>query len=343
MSNAPNFMPRRRGFAAAASRVGNAVINKAVGAAVGAGLAYAGKKMVRSSARPAQRAQNRPAQKKKGKVNTQRLAKQVANLSKKVSLGEGKLTFYFRDTARLLGSVNQASHYEVGGVPVTTYEDALAQLRFFDPTTPNTLVQASGASATYRREYSINYYHMSEIRNNYQIPCKVTLYVCSPKVDTSIGPATAYTNGLADIGNPSSTSQLLHLTISPQFNELWKIESSKTKMLQPGQQMSISHGIKSIMYDPSLIDSHALAYQKSVKSTVIIVRLEGCLAHDSAANEQGFALSGIDINYQLKMVVKYDAGADIEYVYINDQANTFTNGALVSSYPVADNIGYSLS
>lgn len=333
---------------AVANRVSNIVMNKAVGAALTAGAAYAGRRLARPASQAARpMSAIKPKSKPKGKgskaKSTSQLAKQVANLSRKVSVDQGTLTFYSRQTSRCLASVNQCAYLEVGGVPNSAYEDVLAQLRFFDSATPNTLVQASGASATYKRDYLFSYYHTIDVRNNYQVPCKVTMYIVTPKADTSILPVTAFTNGLTDIGSPSSTSSLLYPTISPQFNQLWKIQDSKTKFLQPGQMASISSAEKNISYDPSLTDSQTSDYQKKNKACVIFVRVEGCLAHDTANDQQGFAQAGVDISYVRKMICKYDAGIELDFVYINDTADAFTNGAVVSSYPVADNIGYSLS
>ena len=66
-------------------------------------------------------------------------------------------------------------------------------------------------------------------------------------------------------------------------------------------------------------------------------------AHDSIADEQGIAQAGVDILREMVHTLKYDSGGvDINDVIIDDNSSSFTNGAVVSSKPVSDNIGYSL-
>lgn len=275
----------------------------------------------------------------------QSLNKRVSTLSRQQKTSMGELIFHDRQTYAAKSAVNQQVHQLGYAVRTTELESVLAQLRFFDIAAPATLVNASGAVGTYSREYLFKtIYSRLEFMNNYQIPCKVTIYVCCPKEDTSITPTTAFTDGLADQGNPASTSPMVHLTDSIQFTRLWRICKRKSRVLMPGRRLTLSMSVKDIMYDPSLVDSHALIYQPKYRSYQFVVRVEGVIAHDSAvATEQGFAAAGGDFSVHTKYVVRYEAGTDLKYIHINDGADTFTNGALVSEAPIADNIGYSVS
>lgn len=272
------------------------------------------------------------------------LKAQVKDLAKAVKASNGILIYRKRGTARCLAAVNQQTLTATEAIIMNNYEVVLAQLRFFNPSSPGTLIQGSGATGTYYRDYLFKTVHTNlTIRNNYQIPAKVTVYVCVPKEDTSIAPDTAFTNGLADVGNPSSSSPLVYLTDSDEFNDLWKIQSSKSKLLLPGVQFHVSYSNNNISYSPATIDSHSLSYQKRFGSYVILVRCEGIIAHDSSADQQGMAQAGVDLTWDTTYKVEYDAGVDLKYIYLDDLSDTFTNGALVSSMPVSDNIGYSVS
>lgn len=280
----------------------------------------------------------------KAKTSIRKLSKQVQNLSKEMKSQRSELIYHLRSTGRALSSVNQCTHYTPNANSINNYEAVLAQLRFFDSATPGTLVQADGSSGTYNRDYHFkSVYAAVTAYNNYQVPAKVTIYAVCSKDDTSIASITAYTNGLADVGNPSSTSPMVHLTDSPQFNELWKICSTKTKVLMPGQSLTSSYSVKDVFYNPSVTDSQTNTYQRKYKTFEFIVRVEGVYGHDTTNNEQGQLAAGVDVIYHAKYVVHYDAGGDLKYIYISDSASTFTNGGLVSSKPVADNIGYSVS
>lgn len=272
-----------------------------------------------------------------------KLTKKVSALSKD-STAKAELIFKYRNTARCLAAVNQQTHLGVDGNSINNYESVLAQLRFFDSATPGTLVQASGVAGTYNTTYHFkSVYATGMATNNYQVPCVCTLYWLCPKDDTTIDPVTAFTNGLADIGNPSSSSQMVYLSMSPQFGELWKICSSVKRTLMPGQSITSNFAVKDVYYNPSVVDSQTQTYQRKYKCFALVCRVDGVLAHDTSADQQGFSQGGVDIMYQCNYKVHYDAGGDLTYVYLQDNSDTFTNGAVISSKPVSDNIGYSVA
>lgn len=279
---------------------------------------------------------------KKPTVKT--LAKAVKKLRIATESDQGVLTYRWRQTYRCLSSVNGQSLTNVPILLNGVLETILAQLRYYNPSTPTTLVTADGASGTFMKDFTFDKIYTSIVcRNNYQVPVKVRVYLCKVKDDTSIEPTTAFSNGLADIGNPSSTSPLVYLTDSPQFTDLWKIHSSEIAQLQPGEEMKMSYTVPTFQYDPSLVDSHNQAYQTRYHGCVFVVRTEGVLGHDTSADQQGTLAAGVDIQMDRTFVVKYSAGADIEYLVVNDESDTFTNGGVTSQKPIPDNIAYSVS
>lgn len=306
---------------------------------------YLAKAYNKSKSKSQSKPTRKPARRKpvSGRRKKKSLKKQVKQLASIVKNTEGTLTYIDKNTARLLASANQNAYLDVGTVTMANYETVLGQLRFFDPSNPGTFITGSGATGTYSREYMLSYYVETQITNNYQIPVEVSMYNLSPKVDTSIAPATAYTNGLADVGNPSSSSTLMFPTHSSEFVDLWKIEKTRKVILQPGKSIVMIQSRKDVKYDPSLYDSHALTYQKRFKCSAQLLRIQGVLAHDTTLDQQGHAPAGVDIVSKRKWVVKYDAGVDLNYIVLSDNYDSFTNGAVVSSYPVADNIGYSVA
>lgn len=282
--------------------------------------------------------QNKVATKK----TVQKVQRQVKKLQKSVKSSEGTLIYFGRGLTEVIASVNQQTLSSVANVPISSYETVLGELRFFDSATPGTLVQASGATGTYSRKYMFNVYTHTVVRNNYQIPADVRLYLCCPREDTSIPANQAYTDGLVDVGNPSNTSQLMKLTHSPLFNQLWKIEKMNRVRLMPGQETELIHTYK-VMYDPAITDSQTQTYQTKYKNFMVLCRVDGILAHDTVSDQQGFAQAGVDVATTYKYTVKYDAGVDLTYYVISDGAQTFNNGAVVSAWPIADNQGYSLA
>ncbi len=274
------------------------------------------------------------------------LKNQVKELKRIAESNMGTLLYRQRETARVLSGVNGLGQNSFDGSQSTFLELVLAQLRYYDHEAPSALTTASGITGTYQKEFyfSRNYAKIM-VRNNYQVPCKVTLYAVTPKGDTSLAPQTAFTQGLSDVGNPTATSPLVYLTDSELFNDLWRIEKSKDFYIMPGTEASLSHSTKSFQYDPSMFDDHNLLYQKKFGSFAFIVRLTGVLAHDTVVTtEQTTIQAGVDVQIDSTWVVKYAAGVDIKFVFIDNNADaTFTNAGITSASPIVDNQSFSLA
>lgn len=270
------------------------------------------------------------------------LERKVARLCKRVESSRATHDHRSRGTGRCLATVN-AAVYTSYNYPISALETACANLRYFDAAT-NALVVADPSTGTYSNDITVLYIvNKIHVVNNYQVPVDVTVCGLRPKYDTSISALTYYTDGLTDQGNPSAVSPMLSLKDSEIMKEMWEIKKSKKKMLMPGQSIDLSIFIPSFEYDFSQADSHNLFYQKKYNGLQWVIRTTGCLGHDSTADEQGSMLGGIDYRVDAHYKFEYDAGKDLADLSVTDSSNTFTNGGLVSSKPVADNIGYSLS
>lgn len=272
------------------------------------------------------------------------IKKQVRELKRKVESDTGTYIYRHRQTERALAGVNQSAHVSLQGVFTTFYEGAIDNLPYFNPAVPGTYTFADLTSGTQQKEVLLeNIYYSAECVNNYQSRVKVSLYICVPKADTSISALTAWTSGIADVGGLATTSAQVYLTDSELFNDLWSIKKTVTRTLNPGQKITASYSAKDVQYDPSMTDAHTTTFIKQIKSMQCIVRVEGTIGHDTSADEQGILQSGVDCVIDRKLVIKYPAGIDLKYIELVDQSNTFTNGGVQASMPVADNIGYSVS
>lgn len=287
----------------------------------------------------------RKKEKKQVKEKKQ-MKKQLSQLRKLAESDTGLHIQRKRATGAHSASVGQCSYISQEIFRITDMEAVIAQLRYYNPSAPSSLVTADGATGTYQKEFLFTkMYSMIRFMNNYQVPLRIVGYVCRVKSDTSITPATAFTNGLSDVGSPSATSPLVYPSDSPQLGDLWMVKKKLDKLLLPGQSCSMIHNhSKDVQYDPSLADSHALEYQKKYGGASFLWKVEGVVGHDSiVTTEQTNLQCSVDWEQHITYNVKYSAGADIKFIYIDDEADaTFTNGGLVSNCPVSDNQGYSL-
>lgn len=273
------------------------------------------------------------------------IKKQLRDINRRLNNDLSLRTYRQRDTSFEGAGVNTKEGLPLTGLDTTLIESAISNLRYWSEST-GAYVDATPTTGASNEITIKKFTSRVVLRNNYQVPCMVEFYICLCKDDTSINPYTAYTNGLADQDNPSASSPLMYLTDSDQFNDLWKIKRSLKKELRPGQECSLTYSVnKPFQYDPSLVDSHTMAYQRKYHGHSYVVRTLGVLSHDSVVNtERGFAQSGVDIYKDLTLVVEYESGGpSLNDFVVVDNSNSFTNGAVCSNNPVVDNQAYSLA
>lgn len=271
------------------------------------------------------------------------MKKQISQLKKIAESDQGTHIHRIKRGGDQVTAAANRSHFAVySHNQVSFLEAALAELRYYDPSVPGTLVNADGTTGTFHKDfYFRKTYHKCTVRNNYQVPARVTLYNFVVKSDTSISPSAAFTQGLTDVGNPLSTSPMVYPTDSPQLLDLYTIKQTKSRLLQPGQEMSIIHSTKPFLYDPSFVDSHTLTYIKAFGGGAFGVRVEGVVGHDTTADEQGLLNAGVDVEVDHRFEIVYAAGADIKYITLDDQMSSFTNSGVVSNNFGVDNVPYS--
>ena len=91
-----------------------------------------------------------PKQRRRQKKTT--VSKQIKDIKKSLRSDQACHTFRHRHTEVVNVSVNQASFTKLIGTNCTALEGNVANLRYYDPATPGTLVTANAATGTYTRQ-----------------------------------------------------------------------------------------------------------------------------------------------------------------------------------------------
>lgn len=269
---------------------------------------------------------------------------QIKHLKDIAEADTGTLTYRKRSTNQLLAAENQQAMKDIAGSSTALVEAALNECRYYNISTPATLAVPTITGSVNKSYLVESTYSKLTIRNNYQVPCKLKVYLCKPKSDTSNTPSAFVTSGLTDSSNGSISNTNMYATDSPHLTEAYSIVKTKTYEIQAGKEIQCTHSEKEFNYSPDFVDSHALTYQKAYKAFVWLLVLQGTLAHDSVINtEQGITQSSIDILVDLVYKIKYNAGMDLKYTYIDQSLDTFTNSAVVSNKPTSDNQSYSVA
>lgn len=233
----------------------------------------------------------------------------------------------------------------------TALEAIMANMLFFNPAAPATLVSADLTTGVYSKDVLIKYLTSTlEIRNNYQVESRIKVYLLEARGSTSSSATVAWDNGISDnpydtSGSPtfvSRTQMTQYPTDYPIFNTLYKSKVLKDLVLQPGQSTKVKHTVKNIKYDTALLDKETEIYKKAYKSFSFLVVTQGTVSHDSSiTGEVGIGESDVDIKQNMTAIVEYDAGINIDYVHLdNDTINSFSIGAVQSNRPESNNQGY---
>lgn len=270
------------------------------------------------------------------------IKKRVADLSKMDDATTGTLTYRLTEVQDVLTAINKQKTYSAHLNRSTEIENVMAQLKFFN-TADGLLVTTSGAAGTYQRNIWVKYSSIVvTVRNNYQIPAHVDFYYATVKDDTDQTIEQAWTAGVPDGSNLTDTTDLnQYPTDYNLVNDLYKVKKIKSILLEPGSEHSVKQVEKGYNYDPATFDTHGLFFQKEYKAGQVLVVLRGTLSHDPNNDQQGISNVGLDVSALKTYKVKYSAGTNITYSYVDNNYDDMPNNAKVANKPVADNQEYS--
>lgn len=283
------------------------------------------------------------------KVNKVPLKKQVKQLQKSLKSDQAYHTFKISEAGPLLASVAKCNHRAFSLGTISNLQSAMAHFRYYNPSVPGTLTTADASTGTYSRMvHCLGITYTLTARNNYQVPCKYRIYKVEPKADTSIDAITYFTNGITDqvqsSGAPDDETPQVYLTEIDAFKSQWRAKVLKSGILEAGRQVSVSFKSKSFDFDPSVFDTHNLEYQTKYGSGLFIIRVEGVVGHDTTVADYTTLAAGLDLEGTRIYKFVYDAGTNLNDIYITDNRDTsFTNAGVVSNKAVADNQSYSVA
>lgn len=267
--------------------------------------------------------------KPKKRVTNKVIAAKIQKITRRVNAGLANHTRRVRSFGDLSTSDGGQNIYQLDVSTKTLLEGAVANFRFFNPSTPGTLTTADMSTGSYHQNIVVeSQFAKVTMRANYGIPLNISCYYCIPRKDTGITPQTAWQNGLNDqtLGPALATHILSSPTDSVQFNNLWRIAKSKKFTLQAGKSRSVSISHDRFTFDPSLFDNHQLAYQRKYGGLVLMIVVSGVVCHDGTggSDKQGNGNAQVDVQYDTKWKFEYDAGTDL-----NDYSYAYTDSGIV--------------
>lgn len=317
---------------------------------------YLGREAIRYGAKVAGRAAYNYLTTKRQKLSTGRYepirvrpAKNVAQLKRKVQKlerrskeGETTLDYRTRSPVTWVKPVNQNFMDVTHFWGLSSVNDVMTRLQYYDEAS-QTFVTRSQTGTNDQKSIYVDYVETKcSIKNSYQVPLKIEIYVASTKTDTNTFPNTFYDQGVADIVIDPVTmlpsNQLIKLSDAKKLNRYYKITKKVTKVLMPGQSVVSSHKIKGFMYDPTTVNANV--FQTQLKGHCWILRAvpstQG-IGHNTAGSAVGIISGQVDVIYDTHVIVKYDGGINARRLYVNDQSGAIGDSALTGVQYISDN------
>lgn len=240
-------------------------------------------------------------------------------------------------SSRISTNDNAGDYYYTDTNFTSFLENAIINMKWFNPSAPGTLVSVDYSSGTFSKNIFVTSSTLTlTARNNCRVPALCHFWYCLLKGDTSLDPRQLIINSVSDNGNMTVNSLSLMPSDCDQLHDLWKVKKAKSMILQPGQQTSVFMKSPKFKYNPAVTDSHAQEYQMSNKPIAILMKVQGVPAHDQTnfASEIGvIGVRNVDVTFKRTIKFEYDGGANITQYFEDNNLDSFTNAGEVSNKP----------
>lgn len=238
-----------------------------------------------------------------------------------------KKTYRQRDTGSIQNVNNSVSFGGITGNDVNSMYAALTSCKVFNPAVPGTpFVVDMSTPAFAGRLFVQSCSSTLHLRNNALTDLFVIVYLVRPTGETSKGVETYLSELDGDYGI-SPGQPLWTLADIKDAMAQWTIHKRRKFVIRGnGGTYKISHKTGKYHFDNSFIDTHALLFQKRLRSFQWLIRVEGTLARDATTGDLfGRACGELQWENTREWVVKYDGGYPFDDYELVDNSNAMTS------------------
>lgn len=246
----------------------------------------------------------------------------------------------------LVCAVGQQSWLSLPVGTGTDFRSIMTGLRYWNVTT-NTYDTVNIGASNGATNLDIHYQCSKlEIKNNYQVPVRVNVYIAHTKVDTNLGSLDYLLADIPSYSNMTTKEQLgVYLTDSQLVRTNYNVKKMVTTILAPGESVKTNHTEKNCRnIDMEWLNATGgfYTYAKKLHSYEWIINIEGCPSHSSTIFSQvSNASAAVDIIYEDQMKCKYQGGSNSTYLRVTDARDK--SGIKLQSQQTCDNQAYSAS
>jgi len=291
-----------------------------------------GSTITRSRRRPTTRGR-RVTRKRKRYAPKSRAMRKLAKKVNRISQTINNSTYIIK--SRVFHSANVSAvnqiNYKISDIwDKTLLTSEFSTVPFFDIASGGTGAIVSedlnNVSVSKRHYYSI--FAKTLVRNNANMPVKVTVYCLKPKKDHNVTPTSAMVLGYPDVGlSGVVTAPMTWPTMSPDFRHLWKIVGKREMFLLPGGQFSLKKTIGRFSVNFANLVDHPDEYQNNIGTAMWMYRVEGPVVNACpGSGTMGTTLAGVNILEKRQVTLNYDGGAKMTRYKLSSNAGAITEG-----------------
>ena len=282
------------------------------------------------------------SKKKTSKTNQGQIAilkKKVRSLNTRVEALNGEMIYRAMGYTLIESAQNNCSLFQNYVGDKAFVQDSLAELRYYDPQNPSALVNTTFLAGAYSKTITIMSMGLKiRMKANYRVGFRYEAWLVKPRVAGADNAGTDWATWSQDAVYGQANAEINPNCYPTDIRALmlaWNFKLLKRGEIQPGKSLSLSYyDNKPWTFNDSYIEDAALEFQRNLHCAGILVRLTGPIAHDTTTSSllgRSRIAAVCECTAHIKM--KYDAGADIKYVVINDTPSTFTDS-------LSDRVGY---
>lgn len=272
------------------------------------------------------------------------LSKRVSNLGKMIDAVNGHLAYRAIDYQNVVSSVAQVKYIFGSMNTIGTLSSALSKLKYYDIKIPPTLLTVDLTSAAF--DISATFVKTSislTFKANYLTPVNYVVYYFTAKRDNSSDPIALMGNLDADLTNVDFENPDMWPSDYSAISDLWSTKIMGRGRLESGSTKTFTHyENRPFKINMATKDIHIETYQVKHHAGFMMLRFWGDLSHDTVENNE-FDVGSTKIDNVFKKYhdITYNAGGDIDVVYVQTDSTGFTTAGVTGLVTVPELIVHS--
>lgn len=263
-----------------------------------------------------------------------KISRQVRKLQTRVA-NQDTVMVYRGKKCEVIGNLNYLNRYDWNSYILYSKSDLnkyMDALRYYDHTGNTFSTDVAMKNETgYNLKFEFSGWQSIYVKNNTYTPAYTEIYWVECKSDTDQNPTNLFADDVKDLTLNANTDQVVKdneekcIWFSPlkdgiSIKKYFRIKLVKAKLIAPGYSLRAVHAMPRILHNiGSKAVSGSHTYQSRLKTSGFLLRTRGVFARSKLdTTKSAFGLSALDTMLSYEVRCRYDGGAPIKYVVLDN-------------------------